>query len=292
MGWFIHHVNIEAHDVPQSVAFYRDVLGLKQGEWNYPEGVELGLGADQLAVFGTYNRGIHIVHPDAAFQKRHGLLHNPTVGGHFAINVPDAEAVKQRLQKAGHVVSDAGTYAMAGVRQLYVWDPFYNLVEINAIVDETGGPGPANGEAHAKRIEREGWHLHHINIDAHRVATASQFYVSLIGLTEGEWQAPPDCPIADITGNREALVLFGNDDNRGLHVVRPQPDFAKRNNLDHNPTIGGHFAIQVDNLDAVAKRLDDAGLIYSDAGCYAMAGLRQLYVYDPSMNLVEINGSI
>ncbi len=63
MGWFIHHVNIEAHDVPQSVAFYRDILGLKQGEWNYPEGAELGLGADQLAVFGTYNRGIHIVRP-------------------------------------------------------------------------------------------------------------------------------------------------------------------------------------------------------------------------------------
>ena len=74
MGWFIHHVNIEAHDVLQSVAFYRDVLGLVQGEWNYPEGSELGLGVDQLAVFGAYNRGIHIVNPDAAFQQVMGLL--------------------------------------------------------------------------------------------------------------------------------------------------------------------------------------------------------------------------
>ena len=292
MGWFIHHVNIEAHDVQESVVFYRDVLGLSQGKWNYPDGAELGLGADKLAVFGSYNRGIHIVHPDAAFQQRHGLAHNPTVGGHFAINVLDAEVVKQRLEASGYLVSDAGTYAMAGVRQLYVWDPFYNLVEINEIVDPVGGPRPADGEAHAKRIEREGWHLHHINIEACGVATASDFYASLIGLTAGEWQAPPDCPISDITDNKEALALFGNDDNRGLHVVRPQPDFAKRNNLDHNPTIGGHFAIQVDDLGAVAKRLEDAGLLFSDAGCYAMAGLRQLYVYDPSMNLVEINGSI
>ena len=292
MGWFIHHVNIEAHDVQESVVFYRDVLGLSQGKWNYPDGAELGLGADKLAVFGSYNRGIHIVHPDAAFQQRHGLAHNPTVGGHFAINVLDAEVVKQRLEASGYLVSDAGTYAMAGVRQLYVWDPFYNLVEINEIVDPVGGPRPADGEAHAKRIEREGWHLHHINIEVCGVATASDFYASLIGLTAGEWQAPPDCPISDITGNKEALALFGNDDNRGLHVVRPQPDFAKRNNLDHNPTIGGHFAIQVDDLGAVAKRLEDAGLLFSDAGCYAMAGLRQLYVYDPSMNLVEINGSI
>ena len=292
MGWFIHHVNIEAHDVQESVVFYRDVLGLSQGEWNYPDGAELGLGADKLAVFGSYNRGIHIVHPDAAFQQRHGLAHNPTVGGHFAINVRDAEVVKQRLEASGYLVSDAGTYAMAGVRQLYVWDPFYNLVEINEIVDPVGGPRPADGEAHAKRIEREGWHLHHINIEVCGVATASDFYASLIGLTAGEWQAPLDCPISDITDNKEALALFGNDDNRGLHVVRPQPDFAKRNNLDHNPTIGGHFAIQVDDLGAVAKRLEDAGLLFSDAGCYAMAGLRQLYVYDPSMNLVEINGSI
>ena len=292
MGWFIHHVNIEAHDVQESVVFYRDVLGLSQGKWNYPDGAELGLGADKLAVFGSYNRGIHIVHPDAAFQQRHGLAHNPTVGGHFAINVRDAEVVKQRLEASGYLVSDAGTYAMAGVRQLYVWDPFYNLVEINEIVDPVGGPRPADGEAHAKQIEREGWHLHHINIEAHGVATASDFYASLIGLTAGEWQAPPDCPISDITDNKKALALFGNDDNRGLHVVRPQPDFAKRNNLDHNPTVGGHFAIQVDDLGAVAKRLEDAGLLFSDAGCYAMAGLRQLYVYDPSMNLVEINGSI
>ena len=292
MGWFIHHVNIEAHDVQESVVFYRDVLGLSQGKWNYPDGAELGLGADKLAVFGSYNRGIHIVHPDAAFQQRHGLAHNPTVGGHFAINVLDAEVVKQRLEASGYLVSDAGTYAMAGVRQLYVWDPFYNLVEINEIVDPVGGPRPADGEAHAKRIEREGWHLHHINIEVCGVATASDFYASLIGLTAGEWQAPLDCPISDITDNKEALALFGNDDNRGLHVVRPQPDFAKRNNLYHNPTIGGHFAIQVDDFAAVAKRLEDAGLLFSDAGCYAMAGLRQLYVYDPSMNLVEINGSI
>ena len=292
MSWFIHHVNIEAHDVQESVVFYRDVLGLSQGKWNYPDGAELGLGADKLAVFGDYNRGIHIVHPDAAFQQRHELAHNPTVGGHFAINVLDAEVVKQRLEASGYLVSDAGTYAMAGVRQLYVWDPFYNLVEINEIVDPVGGPRPADGEAHANWIEREGWHLHHINIEVCGVATAFDFYASLIGLTAGEWQAPLDCPISDITDNKEALALFGNDDNRGLHVVRPQPDFAKRNNLDHNPTVGGHFAIQVDDLGAVAKRLEDAGLLFSDAGCYAMAGLRQLYVYDPSMNLVEINGSI
>ena len=32
-----------------------------------------------------------------------------------------------------------------------------------------------------------------------------------------------------------------------------------------------------------------AGVLHTNAGRYAMAGMRQLYAYDPSMNLVEIN---
>jgi catechol 2,3-dioxygenase-like lactoylglutathione lyase family enzyme len=290
MGWFIHHVNIQAHDVPQSVAFYRDVIGLTEGEWAFPAGANLGLAPDTLAVFGSHNRGIHIVRGDQGFQQRHGLAHNPTIGGHFAVNVTDADAVKARLEAAGHIVSDAGTYAMAGVRQLYVWDPSYNLVEINEIVDASGGPGPGADEAHGRRMEADGWHLHHINIEVHDVPAAAAFYRDLIGITGTAWVGAPDSPIADVTADPSLLAPFGSGDNRGLHVVRPQPGFAKRNGLDHNPTIAGHFALQLDDLAAAARRLDAAGILYSDAGCYAMAGLRQLYLYDPSMNLVELNG--
>jgi len=57
----------------------------------------------------------------------------------------------------------------------------------------------------------------------------------------------------------------------------------------HNPTIGGHVAITVLDLDAVKRRLEAAGILYSDAGQYAMAGYRQIYLYDPSMNLLEVN---
>ena len=37
------------------------------------------------------------------------------------------------------------------------------------------------------------------------------------------------------------------------------------------------------------KRLEDAGVIVSDAGVYAMKDIHQIYCYDPSMNVVEIN---
>ena len=37
------------------------------------------------------------------------------------------------------------------------------------------------------------------------------------------------------------------------------------------------------------KRMDDAGILYSDAKVYAMPGMHQIYVYDPNTNMIEIN---
>ena len=37
MGWYIHHVNLPAMDVPKTRAFLRDVLGFPPGQWAYPE---------------------------------------------------------------------------------------------------------------------------------------------------------------------------------------------------------------------------------------------------------------
>ena len=31
MSWYIHHVNLEAHDVAQTASFFRDIIGLKGG---------------------------------------------------------------------------------------------------------------------------------------------------------------------------------------------------------------------------------------------------------------------
>jgi catechol 2,3-dioxygenase-like lactoylglutathione lyase family enzyme len=55
----------------------------------------------------------------------------------------------------------------------------------------------------------------------------------------------------------------------------------------HNPTLGGHKAFAVPNLAAVKERLDAAGIVYSDAGEKQLAGMRQVYVFAPSNNLIE-----
>ena len=107
MGWFIHHVNVQAHDVRQSAAFYRDIIGLKDGAWVYPETVgEVGHNPDSIAAFGSLNRGIHVVRAIPTFPRDNNLLHNPTIGGHFAFNVPDILAVKARLEAAERRISN------------------------------------------------------------------------------------------------------------------------------------------------------------------------------------------
>lgn len=289
MGWYLHHVNIQAFDVIQTAKFYRDLIGMKDGVWAYPDAeTERQEDPETRAFFGSENRGIHVVRGRPEFAAKNHLAHNPTLGGHFAVTVGDASAVKARMEAAGHMVSDAGVYAMAGMRQLYVYDPDMNVIEINEAVHPSAGAPPAAKEAHDVRMEPGDWFIHHVNLPAHDVRRTAKFFSDLVGLEEGVWQTAADSPVTDIVTDGAKLALFG-DDNRGIHVSKPAPDFAKRNGFDHNPTVGGHFAVTVADLDVVHERMKSAGVLVTDAGSYAMAGMRQLYAYDPSMNLVEIN---
>ena len=290
--WYVHHVNLQAHDVTETARFFRDIIGLEDGTWRYPETVgEIGHTSETIAYFGTANRGLHVVRAIADFAVSNRLSHNPTIGGHLAITVSDIEAVKSRLEDAGVMVSDAGVYAMAGVHQLYCYDPSLNVVEINAVVDEAGGAGPQPGEEHPVRREPGDWYIHHVNLQVHDVAAATAFYRDLLGMKPGHFNMPDSDTRGDFDHSAGGLSVFGPD-NRGLHLVRGQPTFHVDNGLMHNPTIGGHVAISVPDLDRVMRRMDAAGHFYSDAGTYAMVGVHQVYTFDPSWNFIEINQQV
>ena len=111
MSWSIHHVNLQAHDVPRTTGFLRDLIGLTEGEWIYPPADQMGkIGHDRdhIGYFGSRNRGVHVIRPIATFAGDNGFLHNPTLGGHVAITVADINAVAGNLDKAGIPWSDAG----------------------------------------------------------------------------------------------------------------------------------------------------------------------------------------
>jgi len=115
------------------------------------------------------------------------------------------------------------------------------------------------------------------------------FYTDILGLEEKELKRPESA--GNFRADPEALAVFGSD-NRGLHIIKPIASWAKDNGLKHNPSIGGHFAVTVPDLDALMARLDEMGVPYSDAGSIAMRGFRQVFCFDPGMNLVEFNSPI
>lgn len=139
--------------------------------------------------------------------------------------------------------------------------------------------------------------IHHVNLPANDVRASAKFYTEIIGMSEGSWVFPPAEQVGHISSDTSRLTILpattrAKGENAGLHLIKPEPEFARKNQLDHNPSIGGHVALQVDDLDAVIQRLQVAGIPYSLTGTFAIPGMRHLYCYDPSMNLLEINEMI
>lgn len=137
LGWGLHHVNLAAGNVRETVAFYTEIGGLAEGRWQAPASRgDFSIDPNELAIMpvSDRNRGLHIIRPDAGFAHRNNFSHNPSIGGHPAIYVKDVMAVKHRLSTAGTLVSDAGVYAMVGMHQIYALDPTANMIEVNQFI--------------------------------------------------------------------------------------------------------------------------------------------------------------
>ena len=130
------------------------------------------------------------------------------------------------------------------------------------------------------------WSIHHVNLNALDVAQSVKFYSEIIGLGAA-------VPLGALRGNPQQSATdahFFGDGIHGLHIGKPDLMFAMKNRMPINPTLGGHVAFNVPDLDAVKRRLDAAGIVYSDPGHWgALPGFRQIYLCDPSMNVIEVN---
>ena len=138
------------------------------------------------------------------------------------------------------------------------------------------------------------WSIHHVNIQAENVRETAAFYTSILGMTEGDWVLPKEAGYIQTSKDRLSLFEDPTRDGQaqGLHIIKPDPDFAAKNNLRHNPSVGGHFAIQVSDMRAVIRRLEAANIPYSAAGVFAIPGLWNIYLPDPAGNLIEVNQKV
>jgi catechol 2,3-dioxygenase-like lactoylglutathione lyase family enzyme len=109
------HVALNVPDVEESLAFYRDAVGLKI-EWHPdPDNVYLTSGRDNLAL-----------HKSSAPRGSAGAL------DHIGFALPDAESVDswaRHLEARGHTLEKQPKTHRDGARSFYVRDPSGILVQ-------------------------------------------------------------------------------------------------------------------------------------------------------------------
>ena len=119
-------------------------------------------------------------------------------------------------------------------------EPSFNIVQfvenINGFDDKLNG-----------RSISLNWRIHHINLVSLDVRDSINFFVKLVGISEGKQLALINKGDFSIDSS-ELAILPLLDSNRGLHIVKPDEGFGWRINFAHNPSIGGHSAFTIKNL--------------------------------------------
>lgn len=105
-------MSINVHDAPAALAFYTDVLGLRERD-DRPDfsfgGAWLDLGAQQ----------VHLLEIDVP----------DDIGQHFAIEVADLDDAVQELRDRGIEVTDPSPVGSS--RQAFLHDPSGNRIELH-----------------------------------------------------------------------------------------------------------------------------------------------------------------
>jgi catechol 2,3-dioxygenase-like lactoylglutathione lyase family enzyme len=128
----IQHLLVLTDDIDGTRDFYRDVLGLEQGErpplefpgyWLYAQGVPCLHVADR-EIYNAHAAGMGLVPSSGS--------HGSGVVDHVAFNASDYDEVSARLERHG-VAAVTNTVPAIGMRQLFISDPNGVRIEINVL---------------------------------------------------------------------------------------------------------------------------------------------------------------
>jgi catechol 2,3-dioxygenase-like lactoylglutathione lyase family enzyme len=108
----VHHVSINVRDVDEAIAFYVDVLGLRQRA----DRPDFGFGGAWL---DAGSQQVHIIEGALPAGR----------GEHFALLVADLDSTIAELRDRAVEVSDASPVGTG--RQAFLSDPSGNLVELH-----------------------------------------------------------------------------------------------------------------------------------------------------------------
>ena len=263
--WHLKGHSICVHNLDKAADFFGKLIGLGKSQKS----------GDNSLIFSSERSYFQIVQPSPELVLQGSDILAPTAHRHVAIEIADLEKLKRALENlsAPFVVREDEVGKQSAICVLTPCQ--------NAMIFSEKDRG-------AEALDDAEWEIHHVNLQAADVRRSVDFLKSVAGLQEGQWRAPEGK--GDFSIDPADLSIFPiGDFNGGLHIIKPDPGFAKRNNFAHNPSLGGHPAIAVADLMAVKSRLERAGIEVTDAGTYAMAGMHQIYCLDPSGNVIEVN---
>jgi len=276
MNWKIFNVSIPVKDLEKSKIFYNDLLGNNTVDTEFYKNF---FSDDNEDLFlGSNGFGVRL------FKPKHDLELNDNIQSrrsYVSIIINDFESVLKKLQQSNFrfIYKKINSF-----ETVILQEPSLNMMQFiksNEVLDKYSN----------YFFENSNFYIHHMNLESLDVRESVHFISDLIGLKEGNWVTPNDK--GDFSIDKKELSLFPiSNDNKGLHFIKPDEGFAFRNNFIHNPSIGGHPAFTVKNINLIKEKLDNLNILYSDANVYAMPGFHQIYLYDVNANTLEINQEV
>ena len=275
MNWKIFNISIPVKDIKKSIEFYQMLLGKHEGSDDMYRNI---FKNKDDYFFGKNGFGLRLFKPKpdllvgADIQSRRSFV---------TILVSDIVTITKNLKEKGfkYKFDDDKDY-----KRLLVQEPSLNLIQFveNDNLLTNGLDGYSFG------LE---WGIHHMNLESLDVRESVKFFSEIIGFSEGKWIAPEKK--GDFSIDPRELSIFPiSNDNKGLHIIKPDDGFGYRNSFAHNPSIAGHPAFTVKSLTALIQKLEDKNILFSDAKVYAMPSFHQIYLYDINANMLEINQAV
>ena len=275
MEWKILHISVPVKDIARSILFYSMIIDITNDE-NTSHKVFFENNNDRF--WGANGFGFRIFKPKPDLLIKNNLQSRRS---YLSILIEDISVLKSNLDNSDY------KFIYREIQQtkiLLVQEPSLNLIQFV----ESDTLFNQENDAYNSGLE---WGIHHMNIESLDVRETAEFFIHFAGMREGKWIPPAEMGNFSIEPNELSVFPVSND-NRGLHIIKPDDAFGYRNNFPHNPSIAGHPAFTVPNIASVMERLEQEGILYSDAKVYAMPGFHQIYLYDINANMIEINQSV
>jgi catechol 2,3-dioxygenase-like lactoylglutathione lyase family enzyme len=276
------HVTVSVSDVEKSLAFYRDLLGFPVlGRLYYNN--DVGLVIDFLDIGN--NAILEIFSFSKAQVKPSEFIPNDLQLGlrHMAFKVDNTDAIAERLKQAGIEFTLEPLDATGGVRIAFFKDPDGTLIEVVQGELQYHKQGqqplptpPAKSAPNGSQLSYD-----HTTITVSDIDKALAFYQGILGF--------PVLGQLEFKDERGFLITYLQAGNAVIELF----SFAKPviyHTWNPDETVLGlkHLGLLVDDVDAVAQRLVDAGVRIIYPPNDALGDVKTCFFADPDGNALEL----